>query len=203
LRIHIIAVFLASTSLSGYVVATDMPFNTVPASAPAPASESASQAPLGITLTVKKIVVLGGEERQLDASHAEPGDILEYRAAYKNSGNTELNELSVTLPLPEHTRFISDSAFPVGYKISTRLAKEIFMPPDAKENTEKTAGKSGVGNNMMPGAGNPYGALRWTIEKLAPGQTVVVGVRVRVDGVAPGDTPRAPLIGQATPSILQ
>jgi uncharacterized repeat protein (TIGR01451 family) len=199
LRIQIIAAFLASASLSGFVVAADTPFSTKPASA----SVSVSQTPLGITLTVKKIVVLRGEEQQLDAAHAEPGDILEYRAAYKNFGNAELRELSATLPLPEHTKFISGSAYPVSYKVSTRLARDVFTQPESKENIKKTTGKSGIENKLAPDTNNPYGALRWTIEKLAPGQTVVVGARVRVDGVVSVDTPQAPLTGQATSSILQ
>jgi uncharacterized repeat protein (TIGR01451 family) len=190
-------------SLSGLVAATDMPSNIKPASISVSPSPSPSQAPLGITLTVQKIVMLHGEERRVDATHAEPGDILEYRAAYKNAGKTELSELSATLPLPEHTRFISDSAYPVGYKVSTRSARDVFILPEAKENTGKTAEKSSVENNRMPSTDNPYGALRWTIEKLAPGQTVVIGARVRVDGVVSGDTPKAPPTDPATPSILQ
>jgi uncharacterized repeat protein (TIGR01451 family) len=186
LKISITATFLAGVLLHG--AATSASFDEA----------KRLQSPLDITLSVKKIVYVRGEERRLDATHAQPGDTLEYRAEYKNTGATTLSALSATLPLPEHTIFVTGSAYPAGAEASTRSAKDTFVPLSSKENTdEKAAAKSGAASDNM------YGTLRWTIEKLTPGQIAAVGVRVRVDSMASKKIPDTPLTVQAGPLILQ
>jgi uncharacterized repeat protein (TIGR01451 family) len=160
-------------------------------------SPTGQPSPLDITLTVKKIVRVHGEDRRLDASHAEPGDVLEYRAEYKNIGETPLSTLSATLPLPEHTELVIGSVYPAGAEVSRRSAKEKFSLLPVTEEGGRGSRKDGASS------GAQYGALRWNIEKLAPGKIVAVGARVRVENVVSERTPAVPLNVQTGSSILQ
>jgi uncharacterized repeat protein (TIGR01451 family) len=164
---------------------------------PSGVSPADSASPLDITLTVKKIVRVHGQERRLDASHAEPGDILEYRAEYKNIGAAPLSALSATLPLPEHTVLVAGSAYPAGAEASTRSAKNRFAPLSSRESDEQA-----VGNDRDSSAAK-YAVLRWSIEKLTPGKVAAVGARVRVDNAVSKNAPAVPSTVQAGSSILQ
>lgn len=161
------------------------------AEAPAVPGAARQQLPLNIALTVKKIVRAHGEDRRIDASRAEPGDVLEYRAVYENVGNATLKELSAILPLPEHTTLVVDSPDPINPEASNRSAKDRYSPLSLHPSKGKAA------------AVNHYGALRWRVAKLAPKESFSVSARVVVDSVTAKDLPNVPLNVQAGPSILQ
>ncbi|MDB5775327.1 MAG: hypothetical protein JWP38_1460 [Herbaspirillum sp.] len=127
--------------------------------------------PLEVTLTVQKIVMKDGEERRIDATDAAPGDVLEYRTEYKNVGKTALTKVTAVLPLPEHTSFIRGSAHPSDVEASTRADQNRFTPAPGADAADAPA--------------DSYAALRWSIERLAPGQQASVGARVRVDRLKP------------------
>ena len=162
--------------------------------------------PLSIGLSVKKIVRVKNEERKVDASRAEPGDILEYRAVYKNIGEATLNALSAILPLPEHTTLVGDSAYPANPEASTRSAKEKFARIPVGDNASKNAARSDFSStdgSRGIASLDRYGALRWEISQLAPGESFAVGARVRVNSFISNDTSNAPPTVQAGTSILQ
>lgn len=55
------------------------------------------------------------------ASQAEPGDVIEYRLVFTNSGETDVFGLNVVNPIPENTTFVSQSAntrIPSIFKVS-------------------------------------------------------------------------------------
>lgn len=158
--------------------------------------------PLSIQLSVKKIVHIKNEERKVDASRAEPGDILEYRAVYKNIGRSGLNALSAILPLPEHTTLVGGSPYPGNPEVSTRSAKEKFLPLPISDSTSKASSEAVSSKDGSPGFGR-YGALRWEISQLAPGESFTVGARVRVNKFISNDTSKASSAVQSGASILQ
>lgn len=177
LKKSIIVAFMAMGGLHGFAAIA----GSVPATVPVlPFVETQKASPLEFTLSVQKIVLKNGKEQRVDAADAEPGEVLEYRAEYKNAGKRALGKILVTLPLPEQTAFIEGSAHPAGMTVSTRAAKDVFKAP-----RPASAGKSAA----TPG--DAYGALRWSIEKLAPGQTAVVSARVRVDALTQQKSPAA------------
>lgn len=50
-----------------------------------------------------------GSERLIEASSAEPGQVMEFRIAFTNGGETPVDGIQVVDPIPENTRFIADS----------------------------------------------------------------------------------------------
>jgi uncharacterized repeat protein (TIGR01451 family) len=138
---------------------------------------SAPDSPLTVVLSVKKIVIKDKKEVRIDADNAAPGDVLEYRADYKNVGTVALSKAVVTLPVPMHTTFIEGSSQPAGATASNRNAITVFMSPPL----------------LQQAPGDAIGALRWTVAKLAPGQTATVSARVRVDALQAAETPTPPV----------
>lgn len=205
LKIHIIAALLACASVPVLAAADGSPPISPPIVADALSDVSVGAAPkkntpLDIALTVQKIVLNDGKEQRIDAGNAVPGDVLEYRAEYKNIGMTALTKVLATLPLPEHTTLIMGSAYPGDVAISTKGSKDVFVPLAQK--TQKTQ-KNIPENKTAVASEDGYSALRWAIEKLAPGQMAVVGMRVRVNGPASSKSPISPSVVQVKPSISQ
>ncbi|HEY4319325.1 MAG TPA: hypothetical protein VGN04_17130 [Herbaspirillum sp.] len=130
----------------------------------APLAETA-KSPLTVQLSVKKVVVEDDKEVLVDAANAAPGDILEYRAEYKNVGQAAIGKIALTLPLPLHTSYIDGTAQPAAMTASNRSAIADFKSPPLLPQTENDA----------------IGALRWAVAKLAPGRNAVVSARVRID----------------------
>lgn len=205
LKIHIIAALLACASTPVLAVADESPpiFPPIVAEALPEVSVGAApkkNAPLDIALTVQKIVLRDGKEQRIDAGNAVPGDVLEYRAEYKNVGMTALTKVLATLPLPEHTTLVIGSAYPGEVAISTKDSKDVFVP--LVQNTQKTK-KVTPENKTAEASADAPNALRWAIEKLAPGQMAVVGMRVRVNGSASSELQISPSVVQVKPSISQ
>jgi uncharacterized repeat protein (TIGR01451 family) len=179
LKIPIVAALLLCTSLHGIAAVVISP--SVLPNTPAGDLHKKTE-PLSIVLTVKKMVLQHGKEQLVDANNALPGDVLEYRVEYKNTGATALSEILATLPLPDHTTFIMGSAYPDGVAISKKSAPDVFAPLPQKIPSEISTPVSSA---------DAYAALRWTIEKLKPGQMSVFGMRVRVDGLRKKGVPPA------------
>ncbi|HEY4072354.1 MAG TPA: hypothetical protein VGM52_04545 [Herbaspirillum sp.] len=169
----LIAALLAIGSLHG-IPATAAP---VIGTAAAALTASAPDSPLTVVLSVKKIIVKDKKEVRIDADNAAPGDVLEYRADYKNVGTVALSKAVVTLPMPMHTTLVEGSSQPAGATASNRNAITMFTSP-----------------LLLPQApGDAIGALRWTVAKLAPGQTATVSARVRVDALQAAEAPATPV----------
>ncbi|RXZ33850.1 DUF11 domain-containing protein [Oxalobacteraceae bacterium CAVE-383] len=161
LKKSVIAAVLAIAGLQGIsAVAAAAP--AAPAAAPV---AKAGKSPLTVQLSVKKVVIENDKEVLADAANAAPGDVLEYRAEYKNIGQAALGKIALTLPLPAHTSYVDGSALPASMTASNRSAIADFKSPPLLPQTEDDG----------------IGALRWSVGKLAPGQSAVVSARVRID----------------------
>jgi len=134
----------------------------------------------GNDLTVKLealrvIVQADGRESITAAGRAQPGELLEYRAHYHNTGRSSARQVVATLPLPAgSTVFIPGSASPGAVEASTDgrhyealpLKRWVVLPDGRRE--------------LRPVPAAEYRSLRWQLGELSPRQAVSVQARVRV-----------------------
>ena len=70
----------------------------------------AEEWPLVSTLQAYKITVdADGKERLTATEEAVPGDLLEYRIEYENTGDGALSSVVVRIPVPSEMEFVADS----------------------------------------------------------------------------------------------
>lgn len=108
-----------------------------------------------------------GKEVLTAATVAKPGDIIEYRASYKNVSAKPVTDLVATLPVPKNTEYQANSAMPsAGAEASIdnlTFAAVPLMSADKKMIATKS-----------------YKALRWKVTSLKANDAVVVAIRVKV-----------------------
>ena len=129
-----------------------------------------------VTLSVKKVVVdAGGKEVLQSADLAQPGDVLEYTAAYVNTGKKGIRNLEATLPIPAYTEYQPDSAKPSGARASWDLRIFELIPLKRIVKREHDADIEQV----VPYS--EYRLLRWYPGELAAGEERRFSTRVRVE----------------------
>ncbi|MEC5399833.1 hypothetical protein [Uliginosibacterium sp. H1] len=122
----------------------------------------------------------GGEETFSAAERAMPGDVLEYRATYRNRGNATARKLEATLPVPAgNIAYIADSARP--QRVLASLDGQRFEPAPLKRTVKLADGRQQV--QTVPPA--EYRFLRWQLGDLAAGASTTVVSRMRVDPLPP------------------
>lgn len=176
--------------------------------------ETGEKSPLRIVLVVQKIYLKNGVEHRMEAGLAAPGDLLEYRAEYKNTGNSTLKKVVLTLPLPDQSSFINGSAQPAAASASTKDKRTLFrtlasidaaLQADAAKRAAREAriaSKRISGTPVVPSMSDmasmplapalsvaapkeqEIAALQWSVEKMSPNQIITVSARVRVDGAS-------------------
>lgn len=131
--------------------------------------------PLSIKLTVHKVVIVNGQEKQLPADSAQPGDLLEYRAEYRNNAKTPATQVKATVPVPaQGLEYLPGSASPQAVSASVDGRRFAPMPltravtlPDGRRETRP-----------VPLA--EYRYLQWNLGELAPGASAVVKAHMKV-----------------------
>lgn len=122
-----------------------------------------------------------GGENLIAAGHAQPGDLLEYRAHYRNAGPEPVRQVVATLPLPAGGMvYVPGSASPADAEASSDgrhfepmpLQRWVVLPDGTRE--------------KRPVPPEEYRSLRWHLGDLPPHRTVTVSARVRVAGVEGG-----------------
>ena len=115
-----------------------------------------------------------GRERLVDAAQVKPGDRLQYELTYTNRTAGPVRGLQATLPIPEGTTYLPDSALPPPAQAS--LDGKTFAVPPLKRTVQKD------GRNVEEIAPpQSYRALRWTLGDLASGAALTVKARVEVN----------------------
>lgn len=142
-----------------------------------PALAAASEP--AVTLSVAKIVVPepGAPERRVDAAQAQPGDLLEYRAVYRNDTARTLSRAQLTLPVPlagHAVEYLHGSAQPATASAS-RDGRRYAAPPLYIDRV----GADGRAQRV-PAPAADYRFLRWELGDLPPGAIRTVHARVRV-----------------------
>lgn len=170
---------MKTTSWPGMVLAV-----ALLASSPARAG---SEQPLAIDLSVHRVWrEITGADVLVATEQARPGDLLEYRAKYRNTGTAAARQVIATLPIPATGAvFVPGSAMPSGALASIDgrhfealpLRRWVTLPDGTRE------------QRLVPP--QEYRAIRWNLGEVAAGQVVSVSARVRVE------TPEAMLVGES------
>jgi uncharacterized repeat protein (TIGR01451 family) len=149
-----------------------------PAHAAGPVPPTAAKPAAGavaVELTAKRITKDQGREVLVAADEAKPGELLEYRALYRNDGATEAKGLMATLPIPRGTQYVAGSALPRGVQAS--VDGHTFAPVPLKRTVKTPDGRTVV--QEVPVA--EYRALRWPLGALPSRDQRTVSARVRVE----------------------
>ncbi|MBI3899679.1 MAG: DUF11 domain-containing protein [Gammaproteobacteria bacterium] len=118
-----------------------------------------------------------GKESLRPGDRAEPGDTVEYRAIYSNSGKSTARNVEATLPIPAGTTvYLHDSARPAAALASTD--GHTFEPMPLKRIVTLVNGAHET--RLVPLS--EYRYLRWQLGDLAAGKSTVVSARVQVLG---------------------
>jgi uncharacterized repeat protein (TIGR01451 family) len=116
----------------------------------------------------------GGTERLIPALEARVGEIVEYRAEYRNRGHTEVINLEVAVPLPPGMIFVPGTTQPANV-----LASEdgvAFGPVPLMRTVIDGRGRKRL--QRVPLA--DYRFLLWRIPRIGAESSVLLSLRMRV-----------------------
>lgn len=131
--------------------------------------------PLKSELTVWRVTTAADGHEQLErAERTKPGELLEYRLTYTNTGAREIVGLKARLPLPATTALVANTARPGGVWAS--LDGQTFKPAPLRREVRDAQGHAQTVD--VPAA--EYRALQWQVPRLGSGQSVVLTARVKV-----------------------
>lgn len=129
-----------------------------------------------VALTAQRIVLdRNGKEVFAESQQARPGDILEYRAVYRNPGKRAVRNVLAVLPVPANgLSYVPASANPqrVWASLDGRtfalapLTRTVTLPDGRRE--------------IRPVPVSEYRYLRWDLGELKPGAQAVVAARMRM-----------------------
>lgn len=120
-----------------------------------------------------------GAEALAPAEQAKPGELLEYRAHYKNAGTGTAKGLAATLPIPRGTQYVPGSALPG--RVEASLDGKTFAPIPLMRKVKTKDGRTVM--RQVPAS--EYRALRWPLGTLPANQSKTVAARVRVEPTPP------------------
>jgi hypothetical protein len=141
------------------------------------AAVSHADGDVAVTLAAQRVEAQsGGKETLAPADQAKPGDVIEYRATYHNSGATNVRELAATLPIPFGSEYIARSASPAPTLAS--LDGRTFSPLPLKRRAHLADGR----DVMQEVPAREYRSLRWTLGTLPARGERTVRARVRLEG---------------------
>jgi uncharacterized repeat protein (TIGR01451 family) len=133
---------------------------------------------LSVVLTAQRVTVVNGKEAFASAVQARPGDVIEYRAEYRNTGEHSVKQLAATLPVPRGMEYLPRTAVPSVLLASTDGKN--FAPVPLLRRVKLADGREVV-REVAPA---DYRYLRWTIGTLGTRQSRTVAARVRVSPLA-------------------
>lgn len=129
---------------------------------------------VSVVLTAQRVAVVDGKEQLMPAEQAQPGDVIEYRAEYRNASAEPIGRLAATLPVPRGMEYLPTTAMPE--KLLASLDGKAFEPVPLKRRVRLANGREVV-RDVQPAE---YRFLRWSLGTLDAGQSRVVAARVRV-----------------------
>jgi uncharacterized repeat protein (TIGR01451 family) len=131
-----------------------------------------------VALVSQRVTLVNGKEVLVSAEKARPGDVIEYRAVYKNDGPTAVRELDATLPVPNGLEYLPKTAAPAVVLASTDGRTFATVPLVRK--TRTADGREVVREVPL----SEYRALRWSLGTLAAKEARTVRARMRVAPLA-------------------
>jgi len=138
-----------------------------------------AQSGLEVSLTAHRVAVdTRGRETFQAATEAHPGEVVEYRAAYRNAGDGTVRDVQATLPIPDGTEYVARTASPSPALAS--LDGRTFEPLPLKRRVQLADGREEI-REVPP---SEYRYLRWTLGSITAGSTEIIRARVRVSPLA-------------------
>ncbi len=139
---------------------------------------SAARADVQVNLTAQRVVHdTQGHDVLVAGDQARPGELLEYRAVYRNTGSRNVQKLMATLPIPQGMEYVPSTAAPALVLASTDGRK--FEPVPLQRKVRLTDGRE-VMRDVPAGE---YRWLRWPIGTLPGRGERLVQARVRVSSL--------------------
>jgi uncharacterized repeat protein (TIGR01451 family) len=162
-------------ALAGALVALALPVPLV----------ALAQSGLNVSLTAQRVAVdARGRESFVPATEAKPGQVVEYRAAYRNPTRASMRDVQATLPIPAGTEYVSSTARPAPALAS--LDGRTFQAVPLKRRVKLANGQTVLREVPV----SEYRYLRWSLGVVAANSTETVSARVRV----------SPLVAAAQPT---
>jgi uncharacterized repeat protein (TIGR01451 family) len=144
------------------------------ASALGTAAMAQAASPLATELSLARIVVRDdGKEAQTPATQVQPGDTLQYTAAYRNQGKTTLNQVVASLPVPQGMQLVPAPADDVQASIDGKTFARLPLMRKVRQADGRWV------DVPVPLAEIRY--VRWPARSLAAGEQWNASVRVRVN----------------------
>ncbi len=129
---------------------------------------------VSVVLTAQRVTLANGKEALVSAERARPGDVIEYRAVYRNGGSRPVRDLAATLPVPQGMEFLPGAAAPQPMLAS--LDGKTFEPMPLQRRVRLADGREVT--REVPAA--EYRFLRWSLGTLGARESRTVMARVRV-----------------------
>ena len=130
---------------------------------------------VAVELSANRVTKAQGKEVLVPADEAKPGELIEYRARYRNDGAGAAQGLMATLPIPRGTQYVPGSALPG--RVEASVDGRTFLPVPLKRSVKTPDGRTVV--QEVPVA--EYRALRWPLGTLPSREQRTVSARVRVE----------------------
>lgn len=116
----------------------------------------------------------GGAERLIPALEAQPGDIVEYQAEYRNRGKMAVRNMEIAVPLPPGMDYVPGSAQPANVLVSEDgLA---FGPVPLMRSVKHANGRERL--ERVPVA--DYRFLLWRVPQIGAESSVLLSLRTKV-----------------------
>ena len=134
-----------------------------------------------VELSAHRVIQKNGKEVLESAEKARPGEVVEYRAACRNTSSHTVKSVAATLPVPAGMEYQAGSAEPRGATASLDGKTFDVMPLKRKERLAD--GREVVREVPV----SEYRYLRWTIASLDARAEKSVRARLRVTPLAVAD----------------
>ena len=157
------------------LLAVQLSFAEAPVTAAA-GNASTSKQDVTVTLVQSKVVKdEKGAEKLIDASSVKPNDVIEYRVTYTNVTTKPVRSLIANLPIPEGLEYQASSAKP---------SRNVLVAAENSLYSREPLVTKLPDGTKAPVPYSEYRHVRWNIGTLAPGASVEVIARAKVESFA-------------------